>query len=546
MASLILRIMYHPKISIVIPVYNGANFLREAVDSALAQTYANFEILVVNDGSSDGGATRAIAESYGDKIRYFEKSNGGVSSALNFGIKQMTGEFFSWLSHDDLYLPQKLENQVHALNELPAEKRSKTILYSDFQLIDHQSRPFREVRFGKLHSKEQLNHRLFPVLNGLLHGCTLLIPRQAFEIGMFDEDLRQAQDEDLWFLLFQHFDVLHKSEVLVGSRVHPMQDSKNEVHSARRLDELDRLWMKIYASVSESEMIELEGSCEAFYKKSFEFLEKAHGISALNLLFQQWRAHREHAKVSVIVPFHNEIISVMESCNSALSQTYKHVEVVLVDYGSTEGTKPLLDLASRESRIVFRKSSSPVWAAACNEGVRAATGDFLCWLEPGDRFAPDKVEKQLHFMQLSGSPFTYSAYLKLNDDGVPFGLAKVPTRATEAGLLRGKESIAASTVMAKRSILVQHPFIVNGFPWAGLVTSNEAVGIQWPLSEVRNRPDASGLRRAALKKVHFAYWLLEEVGHAIESLKDKGIRVILKPIFNRLPINVQLSIRRAL
>ena len=93
---------FHPLVSIVIPVYNGSNFVREAIDSALAQTYDNVEIIVVNDGSTDEGKTREIALSYGDKIRYFEKPNGGVSSALNMGISNMQGQYFSWLSHDDM------------------------------------------------------------------------------------------------------------------------------------------------------------------------------------------------------------------------------------------------------------------------------------------------------------------------------------------------------------------------------------------------------------------------------------------------------------
>ena len=88
-----------PTVSIIIPVYNGSNYLQEAIDSALAQTYPNCEILVINDGSCDEGKTEAIALSYGDRIRYFKKENGGVASALNMGIRQMTGEYFSWLSH---------------------------------------------------------------------------------------------------------------------------------------------------------------------------------------------------------------------------------------------------------------------------------------------------------------------------------------------------------------------------------------------------------------------------------------------------------------
>ena len=92
-----------PKVSIIIPVYNGSNYLDNAINCALCQTYENLEVIVVNDGSTDEGKTREIALKYSDKIRYFEKANGGVSSALNLGIREMGGEYFSWLSHDDVY-----------------------------------------------------------------------------------------------------------------------------------------------------------------------------------------------------------------------------------------------------------------------------------------------------------------------------------------------------------------------------------------------------------------------------------------------------------
>ena len=81
---------FQPKVSIIIPVYNGAKYMREAIDSALAQTYPHVEVIVVNDGSTDNGATAEIARSYGDRIRFFEKENGGVSSALNVGIRHIT------------------------------------------------------------------------------------------------------------------------------------------------------------------------------------------------------------------------------------------------------------------------------------------------------------------------------------------------------------------------------------------------------------------------------------------------------------------------
>ena len=104
---------FYPKVTIVIPVYNGANYLGNAINCALAQTYQNVEVLVINDGSTDNGETERIARSYGDRIRYFYKPNGGVSSALNLGIQNMTGDYFSWLSHDDAYTSDKIADAVN-------------------------------------------------------------------------------------------------------------------------------------------------------------------------------------------------------------------------------------------------------------------------------------------------------------------------------------------------------------------------------------------------------------------------------------------------
>ena len=111
-----------PRVSIIIPVYNGANYLKEAIDCALNQSYQNLEVIVVNDGSCDEGATRSVALSYGDRIRYFEKENGGVSSALNLGIREMRGEYFSWLSHDDKYEKDKLQTRFPICSPLVNKK----------------------------------------------------------------------------------------------------------------------------------------------------------------------------------------------------------------------------------------------------------------------------------------------------------------------------------------------------------------------------------------------------------------------------------------
>lgn len=211
---------FNPKISIIIPVYNGGDYLREAVDSALAQTYRNIEILVVNDGSDDGGETERIALSYGNNIRYINKSNGGVASALNAAILEMSGEYFSWLSHDDLYAKEKIERQMNALSSINQED---IIIYSDYSVFVDSHMDSTPVRLKGVRPEE---FRYWITVENALHGCTLLIPRSAFHrCGCFNEDLRTTQDYDLWFRLAKEFRFIHIPEVLVSARSHANQGS---------------------------------------------------------------------------------------------------------------------------------------------------------------------------------------------------------------------------------------------------------------------------------------------------------------------------------
>lgn len=218
---------YNPTVSIIIPVYNGSNYLAEAIDSALAQTYQNIEIIVVNDGSNDEGATERIAKSYGEKIRYFAKENGGVSSALNLGIRKMHGEWFSWLSHDDLYTPKKIEHSIDALREQQLQTREKMIVYTDGLLVKANRAKIKAMHkyFGEagVYSGEEAAYSM--ASKGALCGCCLLIPRKAFDdVGFFDETLRYSQDALMWYSLFlSGYSVCYSANRDVFSRVHKLQ-----------------------------------------------------------------------------------------------------------------------------------------------------------------------------------------------------------------------------------------------------------------------------------------------------------------------------------
>lgn len=293
---------FNPNVSIVIPVYNGSNFLREAIDSALMQSYKNVEVIVVDDGSDDSGQTKAIAASYGDRIRYFFKENGGVASALNMGIREMRGEYFSWLSHDDIYYPNKIEVQINYLKD---RKKEEVILYSNYEFIDDKSRFLRKKIIGNINPEKFLVELL---ISSPVHGCTTLVPKKCFaEIGLFDESLKTAQDYDMWFRLARRYQFIHVPKILLKSRVHPNQGS---VSTQNFMTESNNLIKKCLVDLSAEEInILSSGPLSLFYLKVaiklkiFLFIdasEFALSLSIKNKATESWRISLQRIALTVL------------------------------------------------------------------------------------------------------------------------------------------------------------------------------------------------------------------------------------------------------
>lgn len=240
-------------VSIIIPVYNGEKYLREAIDSALSQTYKNIEVIVVNDGSTDN--SEEIAKSYGSRIRYFKKENGGVSSALNMGLEKMRGYYFSWLSHDDLYYPEKIEKQVAYARKFD----DKTIVISNWTIINAN---------GEFIEDKHLDSRLEKLPTCFLafdrktwlNGCAMLIPKAIFEeFGNFNEKLRSTQDYEMWFRISRKIQFKILPDCLLFSRAHKDQGS---LTLPTAIEDSDFIHSEIIDSLAKEEVKE-------FFKKNF-------------------------------------------------------------------------------------------------------------------------------------------------------------------------------------------------------------------------------------------------------------------------------------
>jgi glycosyltransferase involved in cell wall biosynthesis len=201
-------------ISVVIPTYNRRRYVREALESAWAQTYRPLEIIIIDDGSTDG--TEEELSSFGSAIRYLRQQNQGPSAARNRGIQAATGEYIALLDSDDLWAPTKIEKQVRLI-----ERSSKVgVVFCDTQQLnvitgDVAVRRCSPGLRGDI--RRQLLHR--NCVNG--SDSAVLVRRACFDrVGLFDEALKQAEDWDLWIRISRHYHFDYVPEPLVTIRTH--------------------------------------------------------------------------------------------------------------------------------------------------------------------------------------------------------------------------------------------------------------------------------------------------------------------------------------
>jgi len=474
-----------PRVSICMPVYNGGDYFGLALDSALSQDYENLEIIVVNDGSTDGGYTEEVARSRKDeRIRYFVKENGGVASALNVALREATGDYFAWLSHDDLHLPHKTSAQIAFLAELG---RPDLCLFSDYDLIDPVGKLLNTVKLPRDRIRAA---PMLPLYNGMINGCSLLIPMQYMrDYGPFDENLRYTQDYDMWLRILRDHEFVHQPEVLIQYRLHPGQDTNKPGVVA----EVNPLWTRMLDTRSPTERAHMFGGSFRFFDGLGRFLDESHAKGAAAHAHARAGRIMEDTLTSVIVPFFNEVPLACRAVRSALDQLGATVEVIVVDDGSTEDITPILELAevTPQVRVLRQRNAGP--AAARNRGLQVASGEYIAFLDADDVFLPGKIVRQVERMAANGAAFSHTSYY------VDF-----PEHTAHLGILRsgrltgnvypqiiGGCPIAMPTVMLHRSVVdAGFAFPTGGrigedvVAWVDLASRYLLLGIDEPLSIV--------------------------------------------------------------
>ncbi len=212
--------MLPPKVSVVIPTYNHARYLPYALDSVVNQSYANLEVIVIDDGSTDG--TSEVVKPYRSKINYIYKANGGTPSALNLGLSVAAGKYICWLSADDALMEHKVSKQVGLMESDP----SLGFSYTSFVVIDANGTKQYDVNSVYYLNKQEMVTKL--MAGCFINGSSVMMNGSALKVvGGFDEGLPQAHDYDLWFRFLRHYSCGFLAEPLLAYRWHGENMSQN-------------------------------------------------------------------------------------------------------------------------------------------------------------------------------------------------------------------------------------------------------------------------------------------------------------------------------
>jgi glycosyltransferase involved in cell wall biosynthesis len=341
--------MTAPLVSCIIPVYNGADFLAEAVTSVLAQTYPALEVVIVDDGSTD--ETPRVATSFGERVRYVRQDNAGPAVARNTGLAEARGELVAFLDADDRWHESKLARQAGVLEAQP-ELDYVVALVQNFW-TDAAATAREQTR----------DHPRSKPIPGFVTG-TLLARRAVFDrVGGFAPE-RAHTDATEWFLRAR----------AAGAR----ESVVPEVLLYRRMHDRNR-------SVGMS-----AGSTDEFLRLLKTSLDQRRAVQGSVPL------------VSCIIPVYNGERFLGAAVDSVLAQTRQPVEIIIVDDGSTDGTPGVIARYGNRVRSIRQENAGP--AAARNAGLALATGAVIGFLDADDLWQPDKLSIQM--AELTRSPET--------------------------------------------------------------------------------------------------------------------------------------------
>ncbi len=230
-----------PLVSVLLPVYNADRYIAQAIESILNQTLTNFELLIIDDGSTDGSAQILQAYAAQDqRIRLLVRENRGLISTLNEMLQQAKGEFLARMDADDLSLPDRLQQQVQFLQQHP----EVVCVGGAFDLIDPQGRTVQWIPMPQ--SNAEIQQMLLIGRTIINHPCALIRRSALLQIGGYDPEMRTVEDLDMLLKLGEIGELANLPEVVLKYRFHPNSVSAQNILFQTQMAQLacQRAWKR--------------------------------------------------------------------------------------------------------------------------------------------------------------------------------------------------------------------------------------------------------------------------------------------------------------
>lgn len=459
-----------PLVSVVIPTYNREKTLRNAIESVLGQSYANLELIIADDCSTD--RTETLVKSMMEKdnrIKYIRgEKNAGAGGARNLGASIAAGEYITFNDSDSVWRTDKLEKQLAVFEENP----EAGLVFHAFTVIDENgeeiSRPFKELP-EDFNEETMLQYLLLTPLAGT---PTMMIPMQVWkETGGFDEKRRTLEDYELSLRIAAKYQVCYIHDSLLTDYYSAGSVNSNWQEGIKTcfyiLEEFADEY-KLYDAIRQMRIFLMWDTCmeageEEFFKKQFRSYAEAVGEN-LNQLGRKMYAYVKESGqserewdifgdkqecekcqdplVSVVIPTYNREKVLQNAMDSVLEQSYTNLELIIADDCSGDNTEILVkNMMEQDSRIKYIKAAKNMGAAAArNLGASIATGDYIAFNDSDAIWQKEKLERQLDiFKQYADEEpgMVFHAYILAGKEGekqcLPF--EKLPEDFVQGSML---------------------------------------------------------------------------------------------------------------
>jgi hypothetical protein len=419
--------MNNELISIIVPIYNKEDYLPQCLDSIINQSYTNFEVLLINDGSTDSSGI--ICQEYAERdsrFRYIEKENGGVSSARNLGLERSEGAYITFIDSDDWVEFNYLEVLYNALRENNADVAisSYKSYYLDgkFYLRVYSSQEEEFLRIGKRNRDVFLEE--FPKLGKLNHDfhciASKLFKRELLESQKFDESINYGEDLYFFFNLYLKMQsIIYVKEATYIYRQHGTNITLNFTESLA-LQEI-----QIHEQILKS--AESKGIATFYYLEKLKYLVSlrieqfpySDAIKNYETIVSEFenRVTYPQPLISLIVPIYN-VENYLGLClDSITKQTYSNIEILLINYGSSDGSKEICqEFVNRDRRFHYFERENGDLSDARNVGIIHSQGEFISFIDSDDWIDPTYVEDLYKAALLNDSEVVVSNYKEFHNE----------------------------------------------------------------------------------------------------------------------------------